>query len=93
MLFRSCTKDLVEMATQMNYEILIIADHGNADKAINADGSPNTAHTTNLVPVFLLNSDKKINDGKLADVAQTILSLIGIDQPQEMDGVSLLESD
>ena len=89
----TCTKDLVEMATQMNYEILIIADHGNADKAINADGSPNTAHTTNLVPVFLLNSDKKINDGKLADVAPTILSLIGIDQPQEMDGVSLLESD
>jgi len=89
----TCTKDLVEMATQMNYEILIIADHGNADKAINADGSPNTAHTTNLVPVFLLNSDKKIYDGKLADVAPTILSLIGIDQPQEMDGVSLLESD
>jgi 2,3-bisphosphoglycerate-independent phosphoglycerate mutase len=87
------TENLVELAKKMDYKILIIADHGNADKAINADGSPNTAHTTNLVPVYLLNSDKKINDGKLADIAPTILSLIGIDQPQEMDGISLLQTD
>jgi 2,3-bisphosphoglycerate-independent phosphoglycerate mutase len=87
------TESLVELAKKMDYQILIIADHGNADKAINPDGSPNTAHTTNLVPVYLLNSDKKIKDGKLADIAPTILSLIGIDQPHEMDGISLLKTD
>jgi 2,3-bisphosphoglycerate-independent phosphoglycerate mutase len=87
------TENLIELAKKMDYQILIIADHGNADKAINPDGSPNTAHTTNLVPVYLLNSDKKIKDGKLADIAPTILSLIGIDQPHEMDGISLLKTD
>lgn len=87
------TESLVELAKKMDYQILIIADHGNADKAINPDGSPNTAHTTNLVPVYLLNSDKKIKDGKLADIAPTILSLIGIDQPHEMDGILLLKTD
>jgi 2,3-bisphosphoglycerate-independent phosphoglycerate mutase len=87
----SCAKNIVDFALKKEYSIVIIADHGNADKALNADGSPNTAHTTNLVPIYLLsNENKTLKDGKLADIAPTILSLMKINQPQDMDGISLL---
>ena len=86
-----CTKEVVEAGLKSNYAFVIIADHGNADFTINADGSPNTAHTTNLVPCFLLNTDyKNINHGKLGDIAPTILTLMGINIPHEMTGNSLV---
>ncbi|HSI90191.1 MAG TPA: hypothetical protein VK927_03695, partial [Adhaeribacter sp.] len=70
----------------------IIADHGNADCMINPDGTPNTAHTTNLVPVILADNDYKgpLKDGKLGDIAPTVLQLMGLPQPEEMTGESLL---
>ena len=86
-----CTKKVVEEAIKKCYNIIIIADHGNADCAINNDGSPNTAHSLNPVPCFIINSKyKKINNGILADVAPTILKLIGIEKPMEMTGNSLI---
>lgn len=85
-------KQIVESARENGYEVIVIADHGNADKAINEDGSPNTAHTTNLVPCYFIGRNGvDFNDGKLADIAPTILELLEIEQPQEMDGVSLLK--
>lgn len=86
-----CTQIVVEEAIKNHYNILIISDHGNADYTLNIDGSPNTAHTTNPVPCFLLNSKfEKVNDGILADVAPTILKLMGIEKPEEMTGKSLV---
>jgi 2,3-bisphosphoglycerate-independent phosphoglycerate mutase len=86
-----CTKEVVEAGLKSDYAFIIIADHGNADFAINADGSPNTAHTTNLVPSFLLNADyTHLNNGKLGDIAPTILTIMGVDIPQEMTGNSLV---
>ncbi len=86
-----CTRQVVECGREAGYSFIIIADHGNADKALNADGTPNTAHSTNPVPVILLD-DKGfgIRDGILADVAPTILDLMGIEKPAEMTGSSLL---
>ena len=87
----ACLKRVAEIATELGYSLIVIADHGNADCAINEDGSPNTAHTTNPVPVWIL--DKRIThikEGKLADVAPTVLELMGIEKPQSMTGVSLL---
>ena len=86
-----CSKSVVEHAIQNKYKILIIADHGNADYALNIDGTPNTAHTTNPVPCFLINSKyEKLNNGILADVAPTILKLMGVKKPIEMTGKSLV---
>lgn len=86
-----CAKQVVEAGLAHDWSFVIIADHGNADKAINPDGSPNTAHTTNPVPVFVLSSQKiVVQDGILADIAPTILELMGIPQPAEMTGRSLL---
>ena len=86
-----CTKQVVECAQQNNYSLIIIADHGNAEFMINSDGSPNTAHTTNPVPIFLLDKDhKEVASGKLADVAPTILKLMNIPQPEEMTGIPLI---
>ena len=86
-----CTQKVVEAAMDRNYKIMIIADHGNADFAINADGSPNTAHSLNPVPCFIINTTfKKMNNGILADVAPTILRLIGVEKPEEMTGKSLI---
>jgi 2,3-bisphosphoglycerate-independent phosphoglycerate mutase len=78
----------VESALAHNYATIIIADHGNSDIMINEDGSPNTAHTTNLVPCILVDKTYRgtLENGKLGDLAPTILTLMGIDIPKEMTG-------
>ncbi|MDB5013273.1 MAG: 2,3-bisphosphoglycerate-independent phosphoglycerate mutase [Daejeonella sp.] len=82
-----CLKTVVECGMKNGYSFIILADHGNADYMINADGSPNTAHTTNLVPCILIDSDfNKIADGKLGDVAPTILTMMDISIPPAMSG-------
>ena len=89
----ACLKDTVEAAKESGYEAIIIADHGNADNAINADGTPNTAHSLNPVPCIYVtdNKDAHVNDGRLADVAPTMLSILGEKQPAEMTGKSLID--
>jgi 2,3-bisphosphoglycerate-independent phosphoglycerate mutase len=87
----ACLKQVAEIAISLGYSLIVIADHGNADCAVNEDGSPNTAHTTNPVPVWIVDKEiTKVNDGKLADVAPTVLKLLGIEKPQTMSGVSLI---
>ena len=88
----NCVKDTVEAAKAHGYEVIIIADHGNADNAINADGTPNTAHSLNPVPCVYVtkNTGCKIQNGILADVAPTILTIMGMQQPAEMTGKSLI---
>ena len=84
---------LVKALLEHNYYTLIIADHGNSDLMINPDGSPHTAHTTNLVPCFFVSNDKKdvqLSNGKLGDIAPTILSLMNITKPKEMTGLNLI---
>ena len=86
-----CVKEVVETALENNYTTIIIADHGNCETMINPDGSPNTAHTTNPVPIILVDKElKTIHDGVLGDLAPTILELIGIEKPDVMTGKSLL---
>jgi 2,3-bisphosphoglycerate-independent phosphoglycerate mutase len=86
-----CVKEVVETALENNYTTIIIADHGNCETMINPDGSPNTAHTTNPVPIILVDKDlKKINNGVLGDIAPTVLELMGIEQPEIMTCKSLL---
>ncbi len=86
-----CVKTVCETARKLNYSVMITADHGNSDHAINADGSPNTAHSMNVVPVFLLDDDyKKIKDGKLADIAPTLLKIMNLDIPKDMTGDILI---
>ena len=87
-----CVEQVVEAAKANDYEVIIIADHGNADNAINEDGTPNTAHSLNPVPCVYVteNKDAKIEDGILADVAPTILHIMGIEQPAEMTGKNLI---
>ena len=88
----SCLHDVVEAAKANGYEVIIIADHGNADNAVNADNSPNTAHSLNPVPFIWITDRKgKVSNGILADVAPSILKLMGIAQPAEMTGKSLIE--
>jgi 2,3-bisphosphoglycerate-independent phosphoglycerate mutase len=83
----ACTKAVVETGIKHGYSFIIIADHGNADYMINDDGSPNTAHTTNLVPCIVIDSDvKQVKDGKLGDIAPTILQILGVPIPAEMTG-------
>ncbi|HLP21963.1 MAG TPA: 2,3-bisphosphoglycerate-independent phosphoglycerate mutase, partial [Chitinophagales bacterium] len=86
-----CVKQITELALDKGYTVLITADHGNADYMINDDGSPNTAHTLNPVPLFLVDKDIKpaLHEGKLADIAPTVLKLMGIEQPVSMTGESL----
>ena len=87
----ACLKQVAETAIELGYSLIVIADHGNADCAVNEDGSPNTAHTTNPVPVWIVDKEiTKVNNGKLADVAPTVLTLLGIEKPQTMSGVSLI---
>ena len=82
----------MEAGLKNDYAFLIIADHGNADFAINTDGSSNTSHSTNPVPCFALNTGfNNIENGKLADIAPTILQIMGIKAPNEMTGKSLIK--
>ncbi|MDN3203912.1 2,3-bisphosphoglycerate-independent phosphoglycerate mutase [Algoriphagus sediminis] len=87
-----CTKSVIETALANGYSTIVIADHGNSDVMVNPDGSPNTAHTTNLVPFIFVDKNKnfKMKDGKLGDLAPTILNLMGIDIPEEMTGKILI---
>jgi 2,3-bisphosphoglycerate-independent phosphoglycerate mutase len=89
----ACAKAITEAALEHDYAVLIIADHGNSDKMKNPDGSPFTAHTVNPVPCILLGGPQgaKLKNGKLGDVAPTLLSLMDIDKPEEMSGSILLE--
>lgn len=86
------TSKVVEVALENNYDIFIIADHGNPDMMVNPDGSPNTAHTTNLVPCILVSNDSTytLKDGKLGDLAPTILTIMGEEIPGEMTGEILV---
>ena len=87
-----CVKDVVEAAKANGYEVVQIADHGNADNAVNADGTPNTAHSLNPVPIVVVSERvAKVKNGILADVAPTVLDLMGLEKPAEMTGESLVE--
>jgi 2,3-bisphosphoglycerate-independent phosphoglycerate mutase len=87
----ACVKEVIEAALANDYTTIVIADHGNCETMINPDGSPNTAHTTNPVPIILVDKElKKINDGVLGDIAPTILELMVIEKPAVMTSHSLL---
>lgn len=87
-----CVEKVVEAAKRNGYEVVQIADHGNADNAVNADGTPNTAHSLNPVPIVVVSDRvKAVHDGILADVAPTVLELMGLEKPAEMSGKSLVE--
>ena len=88
----NCTKQVVESGLKNDYAFIIIADHGNADLALNSDGTPNTAHSTNLVPCFALNTGfNNIQNGKLGDIAPTILKIMEVETPIEMTGIILIK--
>lgn len=88
-----CVHEVIDAARETGYEAIIIADHGNADNAINEDGTPNTAHSLNPVPFIYVtdNSSAKVKDGRLADVAPSILHIMGLEQPADMTGECLIE--
>jgi 2,3-bisphosphoglycerate-independent phosphoglycerate mutase len=87
----SCVKSVIETALEHDYTTLLIADHGNCETMINPDGSPNTAHTTNPVPIILIDNElTAIKDGVLGDIAPTILKLIGVEKPEVMTQSSLI---
>ena len=83
-----CVEKVVTAAVDNGYAVFLTADHGNADYMVNDDGSPNTAHTLNLVPLFVIDKDWKgtLKPGKLGDIAPTMLKMMGIDIPVEMTG-------
>ena len=89
----ACVKDVIEAVKTQDYEAIIIADHGNADHALNEDGTPNTAHSLNPVPCVYVTENKaaKVEDGRLADVAPTILKIMGLEAPAEMNGNVLIK--
>lgn len=89
----NCVKEVIEAAKANDYEAIIIADHGNADHAINDDGTPNTAHSLNPVPFIYVTSNNSatVKDGRLADVAPSILHIMGLEQPADMTGEDLIE--
>ena len=89
----NCVNETVEAAKANGYDVIIIADHGNCDNAINPDGTPNTAHSLNPVPFVYISNNKsaKVEDGKLADVAPSVLYLLGLEQPKEMTGKNLIK--
>ncbi len=88
----NCVESVVEAAKANGYEAIIIADHGNADNAVNADGSPNTAHSLNPVPfVWVTEREGDVKNGVLADVAPSLLKLMGVDQPADMSGKCLID--
>jgi 2,3-bisphosphoglycerate-independent phosphoglycerate mutase len=82
-----CAQEVVTKGLENGYSFIILADHGNSEFMVNNDGSPNTAHTTNLVPCILIDNDyHQIADGKLGDIAPTILRILGVNIPAEMTG-------
>ena len=85
-----CVGKVVEATSKMGGISLITADHGNAERMIDADGSPFTAHTTNLVPFYIVGANVKLRDGRLCDIAPTMLDLMGLEKPTEMDGETLI---
>jgi len=89
----NCVKETIEAAKAQGYEAIIIADHGNADNAVNEDGSPNTAHSLNPVPCIYVTENKsaQVGNGRLADVAPTILKIMGLEAPKEMTGKILIK--
>lgn len=88
----NCVREVIEAAKANDYEAIIIADHGNADNAVNEDGSPNTAHSLNPVPFIYVtdNNSAKVKNGRLADVAPSILHIMGLEQPKDMTGENLI---
>ena len=84
-----CTQRVVEAGIKKDYAFIIIADHGNADFSINPDGTPNTSHKQKLVPCFINTGKDNIENGKLGDIAPTILNIMGIEIPNEMTGTIL----
>ena len=92
----SVLKDTVESALENEYEVIIIADHGNCDNALNTDGSPNTAHSLNPVPFVYVSKEhtkSRTSNGILADVAPSLLHIMGLQPPKEMTGRNLIEDD
>ena len=89
----NCVKDVIEAAKANDYEAIIIADHGNADNAIHPDGTPNTAHSLNPVPFIYVtdNNSASVRNGRLADVAPSILHIMGLEQPADMTGTNLID--
>jgi len=88
----TCVGKTVEAVLEMGGTALITADHGNADKMTEEDGSPFTAHTTNPVPFCMVGFDGSLREGgRLCDIAPTMLQILGIEQPADMDGVSLIK--
>ncbi len=90
---KKAVEKVVETAKRNNYELIIIADHGNADHALNKDGSPNTAHSLNPVPFIYVSKNESavVENGILADVAPSVCHLLGIKQPAEMTGKNLIK--
>ena len=86
----SCVAQVVAATTEMGGVALITADHGNAEQMLDAEGKPFTAHTTNPVPFCIVGADVRLRDGRLADIAPTMLDLMGLNQPEEMDGKTLI---
>ena len=88
----NCVREVIEAAKATGYEAIIIADHGNADNAINPDGTPNTAHSLNPVPFIYVtdNNSATVKDGRLADVAPSILHIMGLEKPADMTGENLI---
>ena len=89
----NCMEDILKEVLSNDYTMIVTADHGNSECMINQDGSINTAHTTNLVPLSIVNYQESItlNKGKLSDIAPTILDIMNIEKPVEMTGVSLIK--
>ncbi|MEO6038120.1 MAG: 2,3-bisphosphoglycerate-independent phosphoglycerate mutase, partial [Saprospiraceae bacterium] len=89
-----CLSQIIPFALAYDYSCIIIADHGNSDYMINEDGTPNTAHTKNPVPCILvtkqLDEETRLQDGRLADVAPTLLALLGLEKGNEMTGTNLI---
>ncbi|PKN15100.1 MAG: 2,3-bisphosphoglycerate-independent phosphoglycerate mutase, partial [Deltaproteobacteria bacterium HGW-Deltaproteobacteria-24] len=86
-----CTKEVVEAIQKIGGVAIVLADHGNAEKMLDETGNPHTAHTTNLVPVTITDKNYQLNTGALCDVAPTMLDLLGVKQPKEMTGKSLIK--
>jgi 2,3-bisphosphoglycerate-independent phosphoglycerate mutase len=87
----TCVDEIVTKGKELGYSFIIIADHGNSDYCLNPDGSPNTAHSLNPVPIIVIDDNvTSVKDGILQDVAPTILDLLKIDKPTEMTGNSLV---